>query len=80
MCFFLLSYRYSVLYFQSAELKICSIDPALKEKMRKFRFRKDKTNAAIVMKIDVDAQLIVEDSNFDPEDLNVSFSSFTLIG
>ena len=34
--------------FQSSALKICSIEPELKAKAEKLRFKKDKTNAAIV--------------------------------
>ncbi|XP_065832648.1 glia maturation factor gamma-like [Oscarella lobularis] len=32
--------------------KVCDMDPELKEKLKKFRFRKAKNNAAIIMKID----------------------------
>jgi predicted DNA-binding protein len=49
----------------AAELKICDIDPELKERLKKFRFRKEKTNAAIIMKIIAEEQKIVLDEEFD---------------
>jgi len=44
---------------------ICDVDPALIDKMKKFRFRKEQTNAAFTMKIDKDKLLIQEEENFD---------------
>ena len=45
----------------SSNLKVCSIEDGLLGKLKKFRFRKDATNAAIVMKIDKDSMLVIED-------------------
>jgi predicted DNA-binding protein len=53
----------------AAELKICDIDPELKERLKKFRFRKEKTNAAIIMKIIAEEQKIVLDEEFDVANL-----------
>ncbi|XP_036599222.1 glia maturation factor gamma isoform X1 [Trichosurus vulpecula] len=53
-------------------LVVCEVDPELKEKLRKFRFRKDTTNSAIIMKVDKDRQLVVmeeEFQNISPEEL-----------
>lgn len=36
--------------FQSGNIKVCDIDPVVKEKVEKFRLRKEKTIAAIVRK------------------------------
>ncbi|CAG7719676.1 unnamed protein product, partial [Allacma fusca] len=34
-------------------MKVCDIDPVLKETLKEFRFRKDNTkNAAVIMKVD----------------------------
>lgn len=46
-------------------VKVCEIDPELKEKLKKFRFRKDTNNAAILMKIDKEKRLIVIDEEFE---------------
>uniref|UniRef100_A0A5F8GKE3 Glia maturation factor gamma n=1 Tax=Monodelphis domestica TaxID=13616 RepID=A0A5F8GKE3_MONDO len=45
-------------------LVVCEVDPELKEKLRKFRFRKDTTNAAIIMKVDKSRQLVVMEEEF----------------
>ncbi|XP_065919610.1 glia maturation factor gamma-like [Dysidea avara] len=45
----------------AGNLQICTVDPGLKEKLKKFRFRKDKTNGAIVMKINSTTMTVVED-------------------
>ncbi|CAG0912868.1 unnamed protein product [Notodromas monacha] len=42
-------------------VKVCEIDAGLKEKLRKFRFRKDESNAAIIMKVDREKQMICLD-------------------
>ncbi|XP_044539335.1 glia maturation factor gamma isoform X1 [Gracilinanus agilis] len=57
---------------QADSLVVCEVDPELKEKLRKFRFRKDTTNAAIIMKVDTGRQLVVmeeEFQNISPEEL-----------
>lgn len=38
----------SGLLWQSDSLVVCEVDPELKEKLRKFRFRKETDNAAII--------------------------------
>ena len=46
-------------------LVICEIDPKLKEKLNKFRFRKEKNIAAIVMKINTEKMLVIEDEEYE---------------
>ncbi|XP_040135663.1 glia maturation factor gamma isoform X1 [Ictidomys tridecemlineatus] len=56
----------------SDSLVVCEVDPELKEKLRKFRFRKETDNAAIVMKVDKDRQMVVleeEFQNISPDEL-----------
>ena len=50
---------------------MCTIDPALKDRLKAFRFRKTKTNAAIIMKIDSENMVIIEDLSFDEDILEV---------
>ncbi|XP_012932799.1 glia maturation factor gamma isoform X3 [Heterocephalus glaber] len=45
--------------YTSDSLVVCEVDPELKEKLRKFRFRKETDNAAIIMKVDKDRQMVV---------------------
>uniref|UniRef100_A0A8C0GM87 Glia maturation factor gamma n=1 Tax=Chelonoidis abingdonii TaxID=106734 RepID=A0A8C0GM87_CHEAB len=57
---------------RSDSLVVCDVDPALTEKLRKFRFRKETNNAAILMKIDKERQLVVLEEEFQdisPEEL-----------
>ncbi|XP_074162959.1 glia maturation factor gamma isoform X3 [Sminthopsis crassicaudata] len=57
---------------EADSLVVCEVDPELKEKLRRFRFRKDTTNAAIIMKVDKDRQMVVmeeEFQNISPEEL-----------
>lgn len=49
---------------QSDSLVVCEVDPELKEKLRKFRFRKETDNAAIIMKVDKDRQMVVLEEEF----------------
>lgn len=49
----------------ASNLAICDIDPDLINKLSKFRFRKEKNDAAIVMKIDPDKQLVVADEEYN---------------
>lgn len=59
---------------QSDSLVVCEVDPELKEKLRKFRFRKETDNAAIIMKVDKDRQMVVleeEFQNISPEELKM---------
>ncbi|XP_072823196.1 glia maturation factor gamma isoform X1 [Vicugna pacos] len=59
---------------RSDSLVVCEVDPELKEKLRKFRFRKETDNAAIIMKVDKDRQMVVleeEFQNISPEELKM---------
>ncbi|KAI4534552.1 hypothetical protein MG293_015412 [Ovis ammon polii] len=59
---------------ESDSLVVCEVDPELKEKLRKFRFRKETDNAAIIMKVDKDRQMVVleeEFQNISPEELKM---------
>ncbi|CAG0883975.1 unnamed protein product [Darwinula stevensoni] len=42
-------------------VRVCDIDPELKEQLRQFRFRKDQNNAALIMKVDKDHHTICVD-------------------
>ncbi|KAJ1109006.1 hypothetical protein NDU88_006375 [Pleurodeles waltl] len=56
----------------SDSLVVCEVDPELKEKLKKFRFRKETNNAAILMKIDKDKQLVILEEEYEdisPEEL-----------
>lgn len=39
-----------MVFLQSGSLAVCEVDESLKEKLKKFRFRKETTNAAIISK------------------------------
>ncbi|PFX21876.1 Glia maturation factor gamma [Stylophora pistillata] len=54
---------------KSQNLKVCDVDPAVKEKVEKFRLRKEKTVAAIVLKIVPDKLLVVIDE--EHEDISI---------
>uniref|UniRef100_A0A8D1FJ50 Glia maturation factor n=1 Tax=Sus scrofa TaxID=9823 RepID=A0A8D1FJ50_PIG len=56
----------------SESLVVCDVAEDLVEKLRKFRFRKETNNAAIIMKIDKDKRLVVLDEELD------NFSFFNL--
>ncbi|KAJ1072511.1 hypothetical protein K5549_011737 [Capra hircus] len=63
-----------VILSESDSLVVCEVDPELKEKLRKFRFRKETDNAAIIMKVDKDRQMVVleeEFQNISPEELKM---------
>ena len=49
----------------SGNVSICQIDEDLKAALKKFRYRKEKTVAAIVMKIESEKLLVVEDESYD---------------
>lgn len=49
----------------SATVSVCEIDPELKEKLKKFRFRKEKNVAAVVMKIDPDNLKVIIDEDYE---------------
>uniref|UniRef100_A0A3B3ZDN5 Glia maturation factor n=1 Tax=Periophthalmus magnuspinnatus TaxID=409849 RepID=A0A3B3ZDN5_9GOBI len=57
---------------QSESLVVCQVDQDLVKKLNDFRFRKETTNAAIIMKIDKDKQQVVLEEEYEdisPEDL-----------
>jgi len=45
----------------SINVSVCSLDPDLEQQLTQFRFRKEKTNCAVVMKVDKESQTIVCD-------------------
>ena len=47
------SYSDVVIVRMAGNLVVCSVDPLLKEQLKKFRFNKDKSNNAIVMKVGI---------------------------
>lgn len=56
----------------SETLVVCEVDEQLVEKLKKFRFRKETNNAAIIMKIDKDRRLVVleeEHEGISPDEL-----------
>ncbi|PIO33329.1 hypothetical protein AB205_0170810 [Aquarana catesbeiana] len=57
----------------SDSLVVCDVDPELKDRLRKFRFRKETNNAAILMKIDKDRQLVVLQEEFEDTFLVYSY-------
>ncbi|KAJ8414679.1 hypothetical protein AAFF_G00038810 [Aldrovandia affinis] len=46
-------------------LVVCEVDESLKEKLKKFRFRKETNNAAILMKIDREKQMVILEEEFE---------------
>ncbi|CAI9177005.1 unnamed protein product [Rangifer tarandus platyrhynchus] len=58
----------------SESLVVCDVAEDLVEKLRKFRFRKETNNAAIIMKIDKDKRLVVLDEELESN----NFSFFNL--
>ncbi|XP_060711962.1 glia maturation factor gamma-like [Hemiscyllium ocellatum] len=56
----------------SDSLVVCEVDPKLLEKLKKFRFRKETTNAAIIIKVDKENQQMVleeEHEDISPDEL-----------
>ncbi|XP_026153916.1 glia maturation factor gamma [Mastacembelus armatus] len=49
----------------SDTLVVCEVDESLKDKLKKFRFRKETNNAAIIMKIDMEKQLVVLEEEYE---------------
>ncbi|KAK1160622.1 glia maturation factor beta-like [Acipenser oxyrinchus oxyrinchus] len=49
----------------SESLVVCDVDGKLVEKLRQFRFRKETSNAAIIMKIDKEKQLVILDEEYE---------------
>lgn len=48
---------------------MCEVDESLKAKLKKFRFRKETNNAAILMKIDMEKQLVILEEEY--EDISI---------
>lgn len=46
-------------------LQLCTINPSLKELLRKFRFRRATTNAAIIMKVNQQSSEIILEEELD---------------
>ncbi|CAB1330474.1 unnamed protein product [Coregonus sp. 'balchen'] len=59
----------------SESLVVCDVDGDLVKKLREFRFRKETNNAAIIMKIDKDKQLVIldEEHEYQHNDGRVSY-------
>ncbi|XP_064856438.1 glia maturation factor gamma-like [Oncorhynchus nerka] len=49
----------------SSSLVVCEVDESLKEKLKKFRFQKETNNAAILMKIDMEKQLVIQEEEYE---------------
>ncbi|KAL0973231.1 hypothetical protein UPYG_G00200730 [Umbra pygmaea] len=49
----------------ASSLVVCEVDESLKEKLKKFRFRKETNNAAILMKIDMEKQLVILEEEYE---------------
>ncbi|MBN3281508.1 GMFB factor, partial [Polyodon spathula] len=57
---------------QSDSLVVCDVEETLMSKLKKFRFRKETNNGAIIMKIDKDKQLVILEEEYEdisPDDL-----------
>ncbi len=48
---------------------VCEIDPALKEQLRSFRFSRETSSRAIVVKVDPDRRLLLCDQTLDDVDV-----------
>uniref|UniRef100_A0A8C4I660 Glia maturation factor n=1 Tax=Dicentrarchus labrax TaxID=13489 RepID=A0A8C4I660_DICLA len=46
-------------------LVVCEVEESLKDKLKKFRFRKETNNAAILMKIDMVKQLVILEEEYE---------------
>ncbi|KAB7505377.1 Glia maturation factor gamma [Armadillidium nasatum] len=62
--------RISVFNELCLSLEVCSIHPDLKEAIKKFRFRKETNNAAIIMKVNAEDQNVVIEEMLDVEDVD----------
>ncbi|TKS80870.1 Glia maturation factor gamma [Collichthys lucidus] len=50
---------------ESSSLVVCEVEESLKDKLKKFRFRKETNNAAILMKIDMEKQLVILEEEYE---------------
>uniref|UniRef100_A0A3B5MH95 Glia maturation factor n=1 Tax=Xiphophorus couchianus TaxID=32473 RepID=A0A3B5MH95_9TELE len=60
-------------------LVVCDVDEDLVKKLKEFRFRKETNNAAIIMKIDKDKQLVIleeEHEDISPDLLSLAQGTF----
>ncbi|XP_028321377.1 glia maturation factor gamma [Gouania willdenowi] len=48
----------------SSSLVVCEVDESLKDQLRKFRFRKETNNAAMIIKIDMKKQLVILEEEY----------------
>eukprot|EP00128_Syssomonas_multiformis_P014755 Colp12_sorted_trinity150504_noHs@30791 len=48
-----------------SDIKVCEVDPEVLDKAKKFRFRKAKNNAAIIMKIDPEKLIVGVDEELE---------------
>lgn len=48
-----------VMFHQSSSLVVCEVDVSLQEKLKKFRFRKETNNAAILSKFHRETSMFV---------------------
>uniref|UniRef100_A0A3Q3RBD8 Glia maturation factor n=1 Tax=Monopterus albus TaxID=43700 RepID=A0A3Q3RBD8_MONAL len=71
-----------VFLYQSESLVVCDVDEDLVKKLKEFRFRKATNNAAIIMKIDKDKQLVILDEehevSFPLSDLSLAPDTFVV--
>ncbi|XP_068601489.1 glia maturation factor gamma [Brachionichthys hirsutus] len=49
----------------SSALVVCEVDDTLTAKLKKFRFRKETNNAAIIIKIDMRKQLVILEEEYE---------------
>ncbi|KAL5008033.1 hypothetical protein ScPMuIL_013614 [Solemya velum] len=49
----------------AANVQVCEIDPAVEEKIKKFRFRKEKNIAGIMLKIEKEGLKVVLDDEYE---------------
>jgi len=57
---------------------VCDLEPALKDDIKKFRFRKEKSNAALIMKVNREKHLVCLDElieNIDVDELRDALPS-----
>ncbi|KAJ0008510.1 hypothetical protein NQD34_015925 [Periophthalmus magnuspinnatus] len=60
----------------SESLVVCQVDQDLVKKLNDFRFRKETTNAAIIMKIDKDKQQVVLEEEYEYISLSLALNTF----
>uniref|UniRef100_A0AAV2JJ82 Glia maturation factor n=1 Tax=Knipowitschia caucasica TaxID=637954 RepID=A0AAV2JJ82_KNICA len=63
----------------SESLVVCQVCDDLLGKIKKFRFRKETTNAAIIMKIDKEKQLVVLEEEYDVTRLTFIIYSYKYV-